>query len=200
MTRVIGLTGGIATGKSTIANLFDQKGVPVVDADLISREIVKPQMKAYQKIVTQFGQAVLSSDQTIDRKKLGKMIFNDPEKRAQLNQITHPIIIEQIIEQRDQLIKEDHPLIVLDIPLLFELNLKQLSEKILVVYTSGETQLERLKLRDQLSEEAALQRINSQIAIGKKKEEADFVIDNNGSLKETKDQFLEIFENLIKDN
>lgn len=155
MALVIGLTGSIATGKSTIAKLFKKEGIPLVDADLISRQIVEPGREAYQKIITVFGQDILARDQSIDRKKLAELIFSDQEKRDQLNRILHPIIIEQIIQERDRLINQDEQLIILDIPLLFELQLDDLVDRTIVVYTSPIQQLQRLKNRDNLTEEQA---------------------------------------------
>src|SRR5699024_7403456 len=134
MTKVLGLTGSIATGKSTIAKLFKQENIPIVDADLISRQVVEPGAEAYQKIVSIFGQDILSPDQTINRKKFGQIIFDNREKREQLNAIIHPIIIAQLIKERDQLISENHRIIILDIPLLFELKLTDLMDKVIVVY------------------------------------------------------------------
>ncbi|WP_440896079.1 dephospho-CoA kinase [Amphibacillus sp. Q70] len=199
MTLVIGLTGSIATGKSTVAKLFKKEGIPIVDADLISRQVVEPDREAYQKIVSAFGRDILATDQSIDRKKLAQLIFNNQEKRDQLNGIVHPIIIDQIIKERDRLIAEDHTLIILDIPLLFELNLIKLVEKVIVVYTSPEKQLERLKRRDQLTEEHARQRIEAQMSIEEKKQKADFLIDNNDSKQETAQQFRQLITQL-KDN
>lgn len=196
MTQVIGLTGSIATGKSTVAKLFKQEGIPIVDADLISRQVVEPGAEAYQGIVSAFGQDILSSDQQINRKKLGQIIFNDQTKRKQLNAIIHPIIIAQIIKERDQLIKEKHCLIILDIPLLYELKLTDLMEKVIVVYASPEQQLVRLKKRDYLSDRDAKQRINSQISIADKVKEADYVIDNDGTKQQTKEQFYQLLEQL----
>jgi len=196
MTKVLGLTGSIATGKSTIAKLFKQENIPIVDADLISRQVVEPGAEAYQKIVSIFGQDILSPDQTINRKKFGQIIFDNREKREQLNAIIHPIIIAQLIKERDQLISENHRIIILDIPLLFELKLTDLMDKVIVVYASPEKQLKRLKRRDHLSEQDAKQRISSQISIEDKVKEADYLIDNDGTEQETKEQFYQLLEQL----
>src|SRR5699024_4183032 len=131
------------------------------------------------------GQDILSPDQTINRKKFGQIIFDNREKREQLNAIIHPIIVAQLIKERDQLISENHRIIILDIPLLFELKLTDLMDKVIVVYASPEKQLKRLKRRDHLSEQDAKQRISSQISIEDKVKEADYLIDNDGTEQET---------------
>lgn len=196
MTLIIGLTGSIATGKSTVARLFKQANIPIVDADLISRDIMQVDDVAYRAVVAHFGKHILADDQTIDRKKLAELIFNDEEKRKQLNKIVHPIIIDQIIDQRDRLITEEERLIVLDIPLLFELNLTHLVDKIVVAYTAYPQQLERLKNRDQLTGTAAKKRIESQISIEEKRKKADYVIDNNQTIAQTEAQIKELLTKL----
>ncbi|MBU5593652.1 dephospho-CoA kinase [Amphibacillus sp. MSJ-3] len=198
MALVIGLTGSIATGKSTIAKLFKKEGIPLVDADLISRQIVEPGREAYQKIITVFGQDILARDQSIDRKKLAELIFSDQEKRDQLNRILHPIIIEQIIQERDRLINQDEQLIILDIPLLFELQLDDLVDRTIVVYTSPIQQLQRLKNRDNLTEEQAKKRIASQISIDQKAKKANFVLDNSDEIDKTEAQFYLLLDQLKK--
>lgn len=196
MTIVLGLTGSIATGKSTVAKLLKKEGIPIIDADQISRQIVEPGNEAYQRMVSAFGHDILATDQSIDRKKLAEIIFNNQEKRDQLNEIVHPIIIAQMIKERDRLIAEDHRLIILDIPLLFELKLMKLVEKVIVVYTSPEQQLERLQNRDDLTEEQARQRITSQMSIDEKAKRADFIIDNNDSKQETTQQCYRLIAHL----
>lgn len=188
MSLVVGLTGGISSGKSMVADLFKERNIKVVDADLIAREVVEPGTPAYQKIVEVFGEEILYEDETINRKKLGNIIFSKEDKRIQLNQIVHPAVREKMIIKRDELISSGEPIIVMDIPLLFESKLTSFVDKVIVVYVSEETQLTRLMKRDNSSREEALGRIHSQIPISEKANLADEVIDNNGSVQETEMQ------------
>lgn len=181
MSLIIGLTGSIATGKSTVSLMFDDFNIPVIDADKISRDVVKPGMEAYKKIVNHFGEDVLRKDNTIDRAKLGDIIFSNENKRKQLNNIIHPAIRKEMIRQRDLLIEENVNCVVLDIPLLFESKLTHFVDKTVVVYVDEDVQLERLIKRNNYTKEEALKRIQSQMSVKKKAQLADEVIDNNGS-------------------
>lgn len=188
MSLVVGLTGGIASGKSMVSNLLKERNIPVVDADLIARKVVEPGTPAYQKIIEVFGNDILHDDGTINRKKLGSIIFAQEEKRKQLNQIVHPAVRERMLSERDAWIAAEEEMIVLDIPLLFESRLTSFVEKVIVVYVTEETQLKRLMERDKSSREEALNRIHSQLSIEEKATMADAVIDNNGTVQETERQ------------
>ncbi|AXI09660.1 dephospho-CoA kinase [Oceanobacillus sp. 143] len=192
MALVIGLTGSIASGKSTVSLMFDDFQIPVIDADKIAREVVEPGEAAYEGIVAAFGEAILIEDKTLDRKKLGSIIFADEDKRQTLNSIVHPEVRKQMIEQRDALIAAGKRCIVLDIPLLFESNLTSLVDKTIVVYVDESIQLQRLMERDGLAEQAAKQRIASQIPVEEKVKLANAVINNNGSKKESYEQLEQI--------
>lgn len=192
MTLVIGLTGSIGTGKSTVAKMFKQLGIPVIDADEIARLVVEPGKEAYEKIVETFGEDILQKDRTLDRKKLGAIVFNDEEKRKQLNGIVHPAIRKEMLRQRDKYLQQHVPCVVLDIPLLYESKLEHFVDKVIVVKTSPVVQLERILARDDLSKEEALKRINAQIDVAKKAEWADAVIDNDGTIEETERQLKDI--------
>jgi dephospho-CoA kinase len=192
MTVVIGLTGSIASGKSTVANMFTKLHIPVIDADQISREVVEPGKPAYEKIVAAFGEGILQEDKTLDRKQLGKVVFSDETKRKQLNSIVHPQVRKEMLNKRDHYVSEHYPAVVLDIPLLFESELTHFVDQILVAYVSEETQLDRLMERDQSSREDAKQRIRAQIPVKKKAEMADAVIDNNGTVEESFHQLKDI--------
>lgn len=181
MTLVIGLTGSIGTGKTLIANRCRKKGIPVVDADLIAREVVEQGKSAHEKIVATFGNEVLHEDGSLNRSALGAIVFNDAEKRQQLNDITHPEIRKEMIHQRDSFIAEGHQFVVLDIPLLYESNLTHFVEKIIVVFVDKDVQLKRIIARDELTEKEAKKRINTQISVAEKAKRADAVIDNNGT-------------------
>ncbi|MFG6148302.1 dephospho-CoA kinase [Halobacillus sp. B23F22_1] len=201
MGIIIGLTGSIATGKSTISKMFDSFNIPVVDADVISREVVEIGRPAYQKIVDRFGEKVLHEDQTLNRKQLGSIVFKDETKRKQLNEIVHPEVRKQMLEQRDGYLNKGEKAVVLDIPLLFESDLAHFADRTLVVYVDEETQLKRLMDRDRSSKEDALERIRSQIPIQEKAERADEVIDNSGTIEESYQQLkriLTVWNVLIK--
>jgi len=181
MTRVLGLTGSIASGKSTVSLMFDDFNIPVIDADKISREVVIPGEKAYGQIIDTFGETILREDKTIDRKKLGAIVFEDGDKRKTLNGIVHPAVREKMLERRDAYAASGEKCVVLDIPLLFESKLTHFVDKTIVVYVDEHVQLERLMDRDGYSEKEAYQRINAQMPMKEKAELADAVIDNNGS-------------------
>ncbi|WP_406944565.1 dephospho-CoA kinase [Halobacillus sp. SY10] len=192
MTLVIGLTGSIASGKSTVAKMFQDMDIPVIDADQISRDVVQPGEPAYQEIVETFGEQVLEEGGDLDRKKLGKVVFADETKRKQLNGIVHPKVREEMIRRREQYKQQQYQAVVLDIPLLFESNLTDYVEKILVVYVDEKTQLERLMERDQSGREDAEERIRAQIPVKKKAEMADAVIDNTGTVEGSLQQLNDI--------
>lgn len=193
MTVVIGLTGSIASGKSTIAEKIKEYGISIVDADMIAREVVEPGKDAYKKIVETFGRPILHDDGTINRPQLGKLIFNDQNQREQLNAIVHPAVRKEMLAQRDRIVQRGDEAVVLDIPLLFESNLIHFVEKILVVSVQQSIQLERLMDRNALTEEEAISRIASQIPVKEKESLADAVIHNNGTKEESYAQLADIF-------
>ncbi|WNF21980.1 dephospho-CoA kinase [Mesobacillus jeotgali] len=192
MSLVIGLTGGIASGKSTVSAMFTDMGITVIDADIEARLAVEPGEKAYNEIVSHFGKDILEEDRTINRPKLGEIIFNNEEKRLLLNSIVHPAVRERMAEKRKKAEADDEKAVVLDIPLLFESKLTGLVEKIIVVYVDEQTQLERLMKRNGFSEEEASSRIRSQMPLKDKVGLADAVIDNSGSIEESKQQLMDI--------
>lgn len=192
MSLTIGLTGSIASGKSTVANMFEQFNIPIVDADKIAREVVEPGEVAYEKIVDTFGREILQSNQEIDRKKLGSIVFSDETERKKLNNIVHPAIRKEMLRQKEDYIASGEQCVVMDIPLLFESKLFHFVDQILVVYVDEQTQLRRLMNRDQSTEEEARQRINSQISLKEKAEQADAVIDNSGTKEESLEQLKEV--------
>lgn len=190
---IVGLTGGIASGKSTISAMIQSLDVPVVDADLIARQVVMPGEQAYEEIIEAFGGGVLAEDLSLDRKKLGAIIFNDEDKRKTLNSIVHPAVRKRMLDQKDELLK-NYKDVVLDIPLLFESKLTHMVDQTLLVYVDADTQLDRLMKRDQSTLEDAQSRIGSQIPLQEKKQWADQVIDNNGTVEESRQQLLHIFK------
>lgn len=195
MTLIIGLTGSIGTGKSTIAKRFKALQIPVVDADLIAREVVEPGEVAYHNIVDTFGESILQQDNTLDRKALGRVVFQDEAKRKQLNDIIHPAIRREMLRQRDEFVEAGARCVVLDIPLLYESKLTDYVEKVIVVSVDPEQQLQRVVARDQGNEAEAKQRIQSQIPVSEKAKLADAVIDNNGTIASSYDQLEVILAN-----
>lgn len=185
---VIGLTGSIATGKSTVSQMFKDFEIPVVDADKIAREVVNPGEEAYERVVKVFGESILLPNQTLDRKALGSLIFKDEAKRKLLNSIIHPAIRERIFERKDAYIKAGEQCVVLDVPLLFEGDYSKVVDRTIVVAVDEAVQLERLMKRNELTEEEARERINSQLSIKEKAKLADAVIDNNGTIAQSREQ------------
>lgn len=182
MTLVIGLTGGIASGKSTVSQMIKEKGIRVVDADIIAKEAVSKGAPALHQIVQTFGEEVLLPNGELNRQQLGAIIFSDEEKRKQLNAIVHPEVRKEMLKQRDEGVSNNETFVVLDIPLLFESKLEGLVDRIIVVYTTPELQLSRLMNRNDLSEEEALNRIHSQQPLEEKCQKADRVIENTKDL------------------
>lgn len=191
---IIGLTGSIASGKSTISHLLEDKGYHIIDADLVARKVVEPGTSTLVEITKQFGNEVLHPDGTLNREVLGTIIFHNPAKRKQLNDLMHPAIREEMLAQRDDFKKQGIETIIMDIPLLFESRLQHFVEKILVVSVTEDIQLERLIKRNSLSIEEAKVRIQSQLPVSEKEKAADAVIYNNGSIEESKIQLERILE------
>lgn len=185
---IIGLTGSIATGKSTVSRMLKEKGYPIVDADEISRLVVEPGSPVLTSIAEAFGTDVLLSDGSLNREKLGSLIFNDKDKREKLNGIIHPAVRAEMIRQKEEWLEKEANTIIMDIPLLFESKLHSYVDKIIVVSAAPAIQRERLMARNGYSAEEADARINSQLPIAEKENGADAVIDNNGTLKETENQ------------
>jgi dephospho-CoA kinase len=189
---IIGLTGSIASGKSTVSKMLEEQGYPIVDADLVARKVVEPGSITLQEISEEFGSDIIQKDGSLDRQKLGEMIFNDPELRGRLNDIIHPAIRKEMLRERDELVKAGNELIIMDIPLLFESQLQHFVDKILVVSVTEENQLLRLMERNGLAEHEAKARIGSQLPMSVKVQGADAVIFNDGTIEETKQQLMEI--------
>lgn len=191
---IIGLTGSIASGKSTVAKMLEEVGLPIVDADLVARIVVEPGTPTLEKISEVFGKEVLLENCELNREKLGEIIFHNPAKRVELNSIMHPAIRQEMLRQRDELTEAGEPHIVMDIPLLFESHLQHFVEKILVVSVTEENQLTRLMERNHLSKEEALARIATQLPLSEKEKGADAVIYNNRDLENTRTQLLAILK------
>ena len=190
--RVLGLTGGIGSGKSMVARMFAQLGAVVIDADQLAREVVEPGQPALQEIAATFGPDMILPDGRLDRPKLAGMIFADPGERARLDAITHPRIRARMDEEIKS--RQSGPgVLVADIPLLYENERTHSVEKVIVVWVDPQTQLARIRQRDGLSDEAARQRIAAQMSLDAKRARADHVIDNRGSRDETQRQVEAIY-------
>ncbi|MEH7439813.1 dephospho-CoA kinase [Neobacillus drentensis] len=192
MSLVIGLTGGIASGKSTVSTMFKEMNIPVVDADVEARLAVMKGEAAYFQIIDTFGKDILLEDGEIDRQELGSIIFHQEEKRKLLNEIVHPEVRKRMTGQVEEAQQNGEEVIVLDIPLLFESKLTYMVEKTILVYVDYDIQLERLMKRNSLSIDDAKARIQSQMPLNEKMKLADAVINNNGSIEETKKQLINV--------
>ncbi|MEK3987588.1 dephospho-CoA kinase [Paenibacillus sp. FSL K6-3166] len=194
---IIGLTGGIASGKSTVSALLVSKGARLVDADVIAREVMLPGHEVLAAAVKQFGSEILSPDGTLNRGKLGDIVFQDPAALQALNNLTHPAIRREIKERMNSLEVEDpKKLTIVDIPLLFESGLENMFHEILVVYVPREVQIARLMERNGLSLEQAEARLNAQMDIEAKRNKADYIIDNSGELAHTEQQVSVLWDRL----
>lgn len=196
MGKIIGLTGGIASGKSTTSNYLKEKGYIVLDADEYAKKIMEPGQIAYQNIVDYFGEDIVNDDKTINRKALGQIVFNSQQERQQLNQFTHPEVKRLMREDQEKYSQNNH--VFLDIPLLFENNRHEMCDIVITVYVTYENQLTRLMNRNGFTEDEAKSRINSQMSLEEKKKMSDVVFDNNGTKEELfkqVDQFISKLEN-----
>ncbi|GLT28511.1 hypothetical protein SLA2020_034370 [Shorea laevis] len=190
--RIVGLTGGISSGKSTVSNLFKSHGIPVVDADVVARDVLKKGTGGYRKVVAAFGRDILLDSGEVDRSKLGQIVFSDPSKRQLLNRLLAPHISSGIFLEILKLWVKGFKVIVLDIPLLFEAKMDKWTNPIIVVWVDPETQLQRLVSRDTTTEDDARNRINTQMSLDLKRTKADIVIDNTGSLEDLNEQFRKV--------
>lgn len=194
MALIIGLTGGIASGKSTVSKMLEELGLAIVDADKIAHQVVEVGKPAYTEIVRVFGERVLQPDLNINRPELGSIIFNDKQKREMLNSIVHPEVRKEMLQQADSHIKNGAKAVILDIPLLFESKLTHMVQKTILVYVDEDVQLKRLMLRNGYTEAEAKARISSQMPLVEKKSLADVVLDNNSSIDHTREQLLLILK------
>ncbi|MGI8575742.1 MAG: dephospho-CoA kinase [Egibacteraceae bacterium] len=193
--HLVGLTGGIASGKSTVAAVFSQHGMELVDADLIAREVVVPGAPAWHKIITHFGDDVVGTDGFLDRRLLGELVFADPAKRRLVNELTHPPIMARIASDLEAL-AERAALVVLDMALLVEIGMARDYDAIVVVSCRPETQLRRLVEQRGMSLEQARQRVEAQAPLEERLAVATHVIENEGSVEELRARAGELAEEL----
>jgi len=195
---LVGLTGSIATGKSTVSRMFAHLGARVLDADVLAREVVMPGQPAYLKIVEEFGQQVVQEDGTLDRKALGAIVFADPARRKRLEEITHPAI--SLRQQRILSVLNEEAfegIVIWDVALLFETGGVARMDRVVVVATDPDTELARLVARDSLPEDAARARMASQMPVAEKAKRAHYVIDNSGTRPDTERQVKAVYEALL---
>jgi len=197
--KIIGLTGSIGTGKSTVANYLKESNISVINLDDIAHQTILKGNKAYNKIVNEFGNEILDDNGEIDRKQLGVIVFDDVDKLEKLNSFTHPEVLETLAKQIAINEISGESFIVVEVPLLFELNLERLFDEVVVVFTPLDKQIERVRKRDNISEEEAIKRINLQIPVDKKISDKVLVVDNSKGLpylKEQVDKLVNQWENI----
>lgn len=194
--KLVGLTGGIASGKSTVAKILQSLGAAIVNADDLAREVVEPGHEAWKEIVASFGADILQSDQSLDRQKLRTLIFNQPEARKRLESIIHPRVRALAEERIRQYAAAGYPVVIYEVPLLFEGNLQEWLRPVILVACDVETQTARLQKRDHLTAADAEKHIAAQMSLKDKRRLADYVIENNGSLEDLERQTRQILEEL----
>ena len=193
MKLVIGVTGGIASGKSNVCNVIKELGYPVIDCDKITKELSEINKPIYNAILNNFGNDFLLEDDNLDKKRISKLVFSDPSKKMLLDSITHPIIKDEVLRQ---LSLYESGLVFVEIPLLYEAKFDSICDKVICVFLSKKKQVERLIEREGIDEDYALKKIHSQMDLYMKKSLADYVIDSKGSFEETKLQVENIINKL----
>ncbi len=195
---VLGITGSFASGKTTVARMFKRLGAGVINADRIYHDLIKPKKNLYKKIVSAFGKEILQKNGQIDRRKLGRIVFySNPLGLKRLCRITHPAIIRKMKNKLSQLKHAGKGrIIIIDVPLLIEAGLIKMADKLIVVKTSRDRRIKRVSICRGISRKEAIRRIKAQVSEAKKIEYADYVIDNNGSFKETEQQVENIWQQL----
>ena len=197
---LVGLTGGVATGKSTVAKMFKQCGSVVIDADKLAHEVVKPGKPAWREIVASFGKTVLNQDRSLNRQALGNIVFRNPKKLRQLERIIHPRVAREQARLTKQAARKDpHAVVIYDVPLLFEAGIDKRVDKIIVVTTDRATQIARLRKRNGLTRTEALRRIKSQMSLSKKIRLADIVIDGTLLQQQVMQSIRRIYSDLLKE-
>ncbi|WP_308399131.1 dephospho-CoA kinase [Weissella thailandensis] len=192
----LGLTGGIATGKTTISNYLKSIDIPVLDADEYARKVVEPGTPGLAEITNTFGEQVLRADGSLNRKLLGQIVFNDSSSRQTLNDITHPRIQQMMADELHRLAEQQIPLVILDIPLLLENKNVAGADAVMVVTIPESLQLTRLMQRNNLTEKEAQSRISAQMPLVEKEKLADFVIDNSGTISSTQKQVEKVIQKI----
>lgn len=194
---IAGLTGSIATGKSTVSTILKDLGAFIVDADKVARDVVAPGMRAWEEIVRIFGKDILHAKGEIDRESLARIVFNDSTMRRMLEEIIHPDVM-RVMDEETSSIKAGFPdaVVILDVPLLIETGMNKGVSEVIVVYCPEDMQIMRLMIRDKISEEEALARVRAQISIEEKRRYASLLIDNSASVDETRKQVEDAYDRL----
>jgi dephospho-CoA kinase len=193
---VVGLTGGIASGKSTVSLMFREAGIPVICADELAHEVVKPGSAALDKIRQRFGDEFIDSEGNLNRAAMARLVFKDKNKRKNLESIIHPRVAEEQGKLIRQFAAQGHNIVVVDVPLLYESGLEESFDMILLAYVPPEAQIQRLIARDQVTDKEARSRLDAQLPIDKKRKLAGRIIDNTGSVEHTREQVLGIIKEL----
>ncbi|MEY8531455.1 dephospho-CoA kinase [Lactobacillus taiwanensis] len=196
MTYFLGLTGGIASGKSTADEFFKKKKIPIIDSDLIAHQIMEIGQNGYKAVVDYFGTDILTDNQTINRRKLGEIVFNDQAKLKKLNSLTHPLVHQEIKRQMEQYRLNQEKLVVIDVPLLFESGFESLCDGVLVISISPELQLKRLMKRNNFTEKEALSRINNQMPLSEKEKRATYVVANTGTINDLEKKLSDLLQKI----
>ena len=194
---LVGLTGGIASGKTEASRIFKKLGARIIDADEIAHALLEPNTQTWKEVVKSFGNGILRPDQTIDRTALGRIVFDSPRKLAGLNSILHPFVFAEKERQQKAIVKVDpQAVIIFDVPLLIETNAHEGMDKVIVVTVDPKTQLKRLMERNHLSKQEAQKRINAQIPLNEKTKYADYLVDSGEPLASMATRVRQIFEEL----
>ena len=198
--KIIGLTGGFKTGKSTVGRMLLELGTEVIDADKLAHKALKPDSSTYEKIIKEFGEKFLDDEGRINRRKLAKLVFSNKEKLNLLNSIIHPYVIDKVKEKIYRT-KQSNPdaIVIIDAPLLYEAGMQNIMDKIIVVLATKNKQIQRARQTTSLSEYEIKRRIESQLPLSKKEELSDIVIENNGTLEDTKSQVKKMWKKISED-
>lgn len=196
MTYFLGLTGGIASGKSTADEFFEKKKIPIIDSDLIAHKIMEIGQNGYKAVVDYFGTDILNDDQTINRRKLGGIVFNDKAKLKKLNELTHPLVHQEIKQQMAQYRANQEKLVVIDVPLLFESGFESLCNGVLVISITPELQIERLMKRNDFTKKEAIARISNQMPLSEKEKRATYVVANTGTIDDLEKKLSDLLQEI----
>lgn len=194
--KIVGLTGGIASGKTTVSKWFLEDGIPVIDADFVYKELSKPKNILYNTLVDVFGTAILREDDSINWQKFSQMIFNNEALRLKLNQVTHPIIRQEVIKLLNAYREQNTKIVIVMVPLLFESDFHLLCHETITVYVNQSTQIKRLMDRDHTDRTNALLKIKSQMSLEKKKKLATYCIDNSFDFERSKKEYEKILQSI----
>lgn len=196
MTYFLGLTGGIASGKSTADDFFKKENIPIIDSDLIVHQIMEVGQNGYNAVVAYFGTNILNDDQTINRRQLGEIVFSDKAKLKKLNELTHPLVHQEIKLQMEQYSLEKEKLVVIDVPLLFESGFESLCDGVLVISISPELQIKRLMKRNNFTKKEALARIDNQMPLSEKEKRATYVVTNIGKISDLEEKLSDLLQEI----